>query len=181
VVQVSFVAVGLVITGEAILTPMLMVLMMVTGDLLAMSSATDRVRPSPSPSVWNIASLSKAAIGLGIVDLGFCVGCLWTAHYVFGLSNASLRTVTVVTLVFSGQALFYVARERRHLWSSRPSVWVMASSLIDILVVVTLSALGFLMVPLSPMIIAALAGAAVLLAFVLDAIKLVLFARLRIA
>ena len=54
VVQVLFLAAGLVMTGQAILTPMLMVLMMVTGDFLAMSSSTDNVRPSPTPSLWRI-------------------------------------------------------------------------------------------------------------------------------
>ena len=37
VVQALFLAVGLVMTGDAILTPMLMVIIMLTGDLLGMS------------------------------------------------------------------------------------------------------------------------------------------------
>jgi H+-transporting ATPase len=43
VVQVLFLAVGLVMTGHAILTPMLMVIIMLTGDLLGMSLTTDNV------------------------------------------------------------------------------------------------------------------------------------------
>ena len=35
IVQVLFLAVGLVMTGQAILTPMLMVILMITGDFLA--------------------------------------------------------------------------------------------------------------------------------------------------
>ena len=38
IVQVLFLAVGLVMTGQAILTPMLMVIIMLTGDLLGMSA-----------------------------------------------------------------------------------------------------------------------------------------------
>ena len=49
VVQMLFLAAGLVMTGHAILTPMLMVIIMLTGDLLGMSLTTDNVRPSPSP------------------------------------------------------------------------------------------------------------------------------------
>ncbi len=48
IVQVLFLAVGLVMTGHAILTPMLMVIIMLTGDLLGMSLTTDNVRPSPT-------------------------------------------------------------------------------------------------------------------------------------
>src|ERR1700684_145726 len=50
VVQVLFLGAGLIITGHAILTPMLMVLMMITGDFLSMTSSTDNVRPSPRPN-----------------------------------------------------------------------------------------------------------------------------------
>ena len=44
VVQVLFLLAGLVISGTAVLTPLLMVLMMVAGDFFALSSATDNVR-----------------------------------------------------------------------------------------------------------------------------------------
>ncbi len=43
-VQVLFLAIGLVMTGHAILTPLLMVLIMITGDFLGMSLTTDNVR-----------------------------------------------------------------------------------------------------------------------------------------
>ncbi len=46
ITQVLLLAVGLVMTGHAVLTPMLMVIVMITGDFLAMSLTTDRVRPS---------------------------------------------------------------------------------------------------------------------------------------
>ena len=57
IVQVLFLAVGLVMTGHAILTPMLMVIIMLTGDLLGMSLTTDNVRPSPMPNAWRIGSI----------------------------------------------------------------------------------------------------------------------------
>ncbi|MEI9981754.1 MAG: HAD-IC family P-type ATPase [Aliidongia sp.] len=124
-VQVLFLTIGLMMTGQAILTPMLMVLMMVTGDFLAMSSSTDNVRPSEKPSVWRIGRLTIAGVLMGMVDLLFCVSCLATGRFAFGLDPATLRTLTVVTLVFSGQAVFYVSRERRHIWSSRPGRWLL--------------------------------------------------------
>jgi hypothetical protein len=46
IVQVLLLAVGLVMTGHAVLSPMLMVIVMITGDFLAMSLTTDRVRAS---------------------------------------------------------------------------------------------------------------------------------------
>ena len=132
VVQVLFLATGLIITGQAILTPMLMVLMMVTGDFLAMSSSTDNVRPSPTPSVWKIGRLTAAGVIMGVVDLLFCITCFSAGRFLLNLDIGALQTLTVVTLVFSGQAVFYVARERLHLWSSRPGRWLIISSVVDL-------------------------------------------------
>ena len=181
IVQVVFLTVGLIITGQAILTPMLMVLMMVTGDFLAMSSSTDNVRPSPTPSIWKIGRLTIAGIVLGAFDLLFCVSCLATGKFALGLNTVTLRTLTVVTLVFSGQAVFYIARERRHLWSSRPGAWLLASSVVDLTIVSILAINGILMAPLSIAIVASLFAAACVLAIVLDLVKVALFSRLQIA
>src|SRR5271155_3253263 len=68
-VQVLFLAVGLVMTGQAILTPMLMVIIMLTGDLLGMSLTTDTVRPSPTPNKWRIGALTMAGVFIGIAEL----------------------------------------------------------------------------------------------------------------
>jgi H+-transporting ATPase len=181
IVQVLFLTTGLIITGQAILTPMLMVLMMVTGDFLAMSSATDNVRPSPRPDVWRIGNLTVAGVLLGAVDLMFCVACLATGKFLLGLDTGPLRTLTVVTLVFSGQAVFYVARERRHLWNSWPGKWLAASSVVDVTIICGLAVNGVLMSPLPIAVLTCLFGAALLFALLLDTLKVVLFHHLRIA
>ncbi|SDS82443.1 HAD-IC family P-type ATPase [Bradyrhizobium canariense] len=180
VVQVLFLSAGLVITGHAILTPTLMVLMMVTGDFLSMSSSTDNVRPSPKPNKWRIRNLTIAGVIMGVVDLVFCVACLATGKFVVGLDTETLRTLTVVTLVFSGQALFYVAREREHLWSSLPGRWLVVSSITDLSIISVLAINGFLMVAIPIGIIVGVFAAAIVFAFVLDAVKSVLFRRLAV-
>jgi H+-transporting ATPase len=181
VVQVLFLATGLIITGQAILTPMLMVLMMVTGDFLAMSSSTDNVRPSPTPSVWRIGRLTAAGVIMGMFDLLFCVACFSTGRFLLDLDTASLQTLTVVTLVFSGQAVFYVARERQHLWSSRPGKWLIVSSVVDLTLISLLAVNGVLMKPLAIAIVAGLFAAAIAFSFLLDSVKVVLFHRFKIA
>jgi hypothetical protein len=65
IVQVLFLAVGLIMTGHAILTPLLMVLIMITGDFLGMSLTTDNVRPSPMPNAWRIGNLTIAGVIMG--------------------------------------------------------------------------------------------------------------------
>jgi H+-transporting ATPase len=173
--QVLFLLLGLVVTGHAILTPLLMVMMMVLGDFLALSTATDNVRPSSTPSVWRIGHLTVACLLMGLVDLVFCGSCLTSAVYVLRLDVDALRSFTVVTLVFSGQALFYVARERGHLWRSRPGGWLMASTLLYLTFITGLALTGTIMAPLPLVVVGELFGAAIVFGFVLDQIKVILF------
>ncbi len=177
--QVLFLAIGLVMTGHAILTPMLMVISMITGDFLSMSSTTDNVVPSPRPNAWRINNLTIAGIAIGVFDLAFCTAALAIGQFALHLDLGSLRTLTLVTIAYNGQAVFYVARERRRLWSSRPSLTIVLSSIADLAIITVLALNGFLMAPLSPFIMGGIFAAAVVLALVMDQIKLWLFARLK--
>ena len=179
-VQVLFLAVGLVVTGHAILTPLLMVIIMITGDFLGMSLTTDNVRPSPAPNAWQIGNLTVAGVVMGVGELIFCVSAL-----AFGVCSKrfdidTLRTLAFVVIVFGNQATTYTNRERRRLWSSRPSLWLIVSSAGDILIASTLAITGIAMKPLSVwMIVGVLAGACVF-AVILDSVKVPLFRRLEI-
>jgi H+-transporting ATPase len=179
--QLTFLAIGLIMTGHAILTPMLVVLSMLTGDFLAMSSTTDNVCPSAQPNAWRIDSLTVAGVIIGTCDLAFCVAILAIGTFQLGFDIDRLRTLTLVTLLFNGQAVFYVVRERRRLWSSWPSPIVIASSMADLAIIPTMAIKGILMAPLPIPVVLGLFGAAVVLALVLDQVKLATFGWLRMA
>jgi H+-transporting ATPase len=179
--QPLFLLVGLVISGTGVLTPLQMVLIMVAGDFLALSSATDHVRASALPNVWRIGNLTLAGMLLGLCDLAFCVAILVIGRSAFALDNSSLRTLTLVTLVYSGQAIFYVSRERRRMWSSRPGSWLIASSVVDITLFGVLATRGILMPALPLAAVACVFGAAIVLALCLDTVKVTVFRRLAIA
>jgi H+-transporting ATPase len=181
IVQVLFLAVGLVVTGQAVLTPMLMVILMVTGDFLAMSLTTDNVRPSPAPNAWRIGPLTIAGVVMGIGELIFCTAVLVAGKFRMELGIEALRTLSLVALVFGSEATIYAVRERQRLWSSRPSLWVVASSVIDVLIIVTLAARGIAMTALPLPVLAWTLVAAALFGFVLDLVKVRVFARLRIS
>ena len=179
--QVLFLGFGLILTKHAILTPMLMVISMITGDFLAMSSTTDNVRPSSMPNSWRIDSLTIVGIAIGFFDLAFCASILTIGALVMKLGIDTLRTMTLVTLALNGQAVFYVVRERKRLWSSRPSLIVMVSTGMDFLIIGTLATQGILMAPLPVSIVASIFFASVVLAFVMDQVKVWLFARFKMA
>lgn len=181
IVLVLFLVVGLVMTGHAILTPMLMVIIMVTGDFLTMSLTTDKVQASPLPNTWQIGNLTIAGAIMGICLLAFCSAVLAVGKFQMGLGTEALRTLAVVVLVFGSQATLYAIRERRRLWHSRPSLWVVVSSAGDVLIISTLAIQGILMTPLSMPVVAGTLAAAVAFAFILDFVKAPIFSRLRIA
>jgi H+-transporting ATPase len=179
--QMLFLTVGLIMTGHAVLTPLLMVILMTTGDFLSMSSTTDNVRPSAMPNAWRIDNLTIAGIVLGICNLAFCSCLLAVGVFKLGLSTATLQTFAAVTLVFSGQSVFYVVRDRKHLWSSRPSSWLVLSSIADLLIISWLATYGILMAPLTLSVVAAIFAAAIVFAFILDGVKTLVFRRLKMA
>jgi H+-transporting ATPase len=180
-VQVLFLAIGLIMTGQAILTPLLMVLIMITGDFLGMSLTTDNVQPSPMPNAWRIGNLTVAGVIMGLGELVFCTSILAFGVYRMGFNIGALRTLAFVLIVFGNQATMYTNRERRHLWSSRPSIWVIISSSADLLIASALAVGGIAMTPLPAWIVAGTLAAAAVFAIVLDFLKVPAFLRLGIS
>ncbi len=124
VVTVPLLLAGLLMTGHAVLTPLLMVILLITGDFLAMSLTTDNVRPLPLPNTWRIGALTIAGSVMGVCLLGYCVAVLAVGQYVLHLGIEALRSLTFIAIMFGSQATIYAIRQRRHLWGSRPSGWL---------------------------------------------------------
>jgi H+-transporting ATPase len=179
-VQVLFLAAGLIMTGHAILTPMLMVLIMITGDFLGMSLTTDNVRPSSMPSVWRVGNLTISGVFVGLCELVFCAAVLAVGKFRLGLGIETLQTLAFVVIVFGNQATTYTNRTRKRMWSTRPSSWLVLSSVADLLIASTLANRGIAMAPLPLAVMAGTLGGALVLAFAIDIVKVPLFQRLGI-
>jgi H+-transporting ATPase len=181
IANVLFLTIGLIVTGHAILTPMLMVIIMLTGDFLGMSVTRDNVRRSTAPNRWQIGKLTIAGSVLGACFLGFCTAILLIGKLGLGLDIASLQTLAMIAMVFGGEAVLYSVREREHLWSSCPGKWVIIATAADVLVISALAARGIAMRPLPVTTIACTLGGAMLFALLLDLVKVPVFRRLQIA
>jgi H+-transporting ATPase len=181
VVQVLFLGVGLIMTGHAILTPILMIIVMMVGDLLGMSLTTDNVRPSLLPNGWRIGNLTMAGIFMGFSELAFCVGVIAIGHYRLGMAIATLQTLAFITLVCGNQATTYAVRARGRIWSSpRPSRWLVLSSFADLAIALTLAGCGWLMAPVQFTVLISVLGGAIAFAFIVDLVKVLVFRRLKI-
>jgi len=181
IVQVLFLAVGLVMTGHAILTPMLMVIIMLTGDVLGMSLTTDNVRPSPLPNRWRIGPLTIAGVFMGVCELIFCTAVLAVAKFRLGFGIDMLRTLAFLVVVFGNQATTYTNRERQRLGSCRPSPLLVGCSALDLLIASMLATCGIAMSPLPILVVGGTLVSAAVFAFLVDFAKVPLFNRLKIA
>jgi H+-transporting ATPase len=117
---------------------------------------------------------------MGVGELGFCTAVLAYGKYAMHMDLNTLRTLAFVAIVFGNQATTYTNRERRHLWSSRPANWVLASSCVDILIATSLAVMGIAMSALPILtVLGVLAGAAAF-AVMIDFVKVPAFRRLAI-
>jgi H+-transporting ATPase len=180
IVQVLFLAVGLILTGHAILTPMLMVIIMITGDFLGMALTTDNVRPSILPSKWRVGHLTIAGAFMGVSQLAFCTITLAIGKIRLGMDIQALRTLAFILIVFGNQATTYTNRVRGRLWSIRPSNWLLISSVADLAIASTLAYFGIAMARLPIVTIGGVLAGAVLFAFAVDIFKVPVFRGLKI-
>lgn len=169
---------GLVMTGQAVMTPLLQVLWMLTGDIAMMARAGDRAEPTPYPNAWRIRELTLAAIPLGTVKLAYAMSILALGWFWLKLDTESMRSLTFLTLVLAGQATSLVLRERDHVWLSRPAPIMMFAMVTAALVATVFAWLGWFMAPLPGWVVISLYGTSVGFGLVLDAVKVAMLKRL---
>ena len=177
---VPFLGACLILTGHAILTPMLMAMLLITGDFITMSLTTDRATSSPAPDAWRVRAMTAAAAILSVFELAFAAGVIAIGKNGLGLVIEELRSLAFFTLVCASQATVYVVRDRKHMWHSRPSGWLVLSSFLDLGIATSLVISGTLMAPLRVSIVAMVLAATIAFSIVLDGVKFVAFKRLRL-
>ena len=175
---VAYLALGLVITGHAVLTPLLMVLLLIVNDFLTMAITTDRALPCSHPRHWRVGRIIAEGGIYGLVTLGYVTLMLLIGRGVWHLSLAQIRTLSFLTLMLAVQASVYVVREERWIWSSAPSPWLAAATVLMVAFSLFAAGFGVLMAPLSLGVLGAIVGSVVLFAMLLDLLKRV-FGRIK--
>jgi H+-transporting ATPase len=178
--MMALLVIGFLVTHHKPLTPMLMVLVLFLNDFLTMSLSTDRMGYSRRPNRWNIRGILLAAVVLAACKLVFSLGVFLFSHYELGLDIGHLQALTFATLILSSQAGVYLLRERGHFWRSRPSSFLIASSVFGLGATASLALTGVLMPALNPWLLLAVAGSGVIYFSSLDWVKVWLFERLNL-
>ena len=173
-----FLTAGVIVTHEFIITPLLIVLLLFTNDFVTMSIATDNVSFSRQPDRWNVRMLmlTGGILAAFVLMLSFTV--FFVGRDVLGLHLPQLQTLVFVMLVATGQGNVYLVRERGPFWRSRPSRWLVVSSIVDLIVVSMMAAAGILMAAVTLKLILTLLAVVAVYLLVLDRVKIQLFKRL---
>jgi len=104
-----------------------LVFLMIINDFLTMTLAIDNSRATKTPNRWDLRSITKASVFVGIIffiieALVFTIGISK-----YGLDLGSMQTLMLLSLVYTGQMGIYIVRERGRFWQSWPHKYVSAT------------------------------------------------------
>jgi H+-transporting ATPase len=162
---------GLLLTGDFVTTPRLILLLLFANDFVTMSLAADRVTFSRKPDRWQIRRLVVVGLALASAWLAFSFAVFLLGRHWLALDLPRVQTLVFVVLVFTGQATVYLVRERRHVWASLPGPWLISSSVADVVVVSVMAIQGILMPAISPILVFGILVSVVFSVILLDLVK----------
>ena len=165
---------GLVMTGHAVMTPLLQALWMLEGDIPMMARAADRAKPTPYPNAWRIRELVLIALPLGTVKLTYVMSVLALGWFLLGLDAAMMRSLTFLTLVLAGQTTGLVLRAREHVWRSRPAIVLLAAIAVAAALASVFAWAGWFMAALPGWLVLSLYGTSLCYGLALDMVKVIM-------
>jgi len=171
----ALLTVGYVATGFFVVPLVLIALIVVLNDIVTITLATDRAWEAPAPERWNIAEIARlgGVLALGWLLLAFAI--LWVLLEFLKMPTAQIQTLMFVYLMYSAQATIYLARTPGRCWSLRPSAFVAAATLGNVVVATGLAFGGFLMAAVSWQALLATLALVLLGAVLLDQVKVWIF------
>ena len=139
--------IGLLVLGffwlhGIVLSVLGMVLLVFANDFVTMSLATDNVRHTSSPNVWNVKNVTLASLFIGALLVAEGAIAIVIGLYYFGLGSNALQTLVLLTLVFTSQFRVLVVRERGHFWASYPGRELTISTIGTLMAFVLLGVFG---------------------------------------
>jgi len=146
--------VGLLVLGYfwlqgALVSVLGMVLVVFANDFVTVSLATDKVKYTSSPNLWNMKNITLASLVIGLLMIVGGTFAVWVGVEYFGLKWGELQSFVMLMLVFTSQFRLYIVRERRRCWSSRPGRELLVASMATVLGFAILGVYGIIVPPLT--------------------------------
>jgi H+-transporting ATPase len=147
--------VGLLVLGffwlhGVLLSVLGMVLLVFANDFVTVSLATDNVKHTSNPNMWNVKNITLASLIIGalLIVEGAIAVFIGIDYFILGWKE--LQTFVMLMLVFTSQFRVLVVRERRHFWSSWPGRELFVSAIATVGGFALLGAYGIIVPPLTP-------------------------------
>jgi H+-transporting ATPase len=171
---------GLVMTGHAVMTPLLQALWMLGSDIPMMARAADRAKPTSYPNAWRVREMVLAALPLGAVKLAYLMGVLALGWFRLKLNPELMRSLTFLTLMLAGQTTGLVLRTRGPLWRSRPAIVLVTAIAAAAALASAFAWAGWFMAALPGWLILSLFAGSLFYGLALDMVKVAVLRRLPI-
>jgi H+-transporting ATPase len=126
--KAGFVVVAYLVTGKYVISAFGMVLVVFMTDFGKISLSTDNVRWSKEPERWDVRSLAKVAVILGLLMIPEALGLLFIGMRAFhlGANDLVLQTFSFEILFYFAIFSLFAVRERGRFWHSMPSKMLLA-------------------------------------------------------
>lgn len=153
--------VGVLVLGffwlhQVVLSVLGMVLLIFANDFITMSLATDNVKTTKNPNIWNVKNITFASIIIGtlLIVEGAAIIFIGTDYYHMELGT--LQTFVLLSLAFTSQFRVLIVREREYFWSSKPGPELVLSSLATVIGFALIGIYGVILPPvgITPTLIA---------------------------
>jgi H+-transporting ATPase len=146
--------VGVLVLGffwlhHIVLSVLGMVLLVFANDFVTMSLATDNVKSTESPNIWNVRNITLASLSIGALLIVEGALVILIGESFYHMSLLQLQTFVLLALIFTSQFRVLVVRERRHFWSSRPGRELTISTLAAVMGFFLLGIYGIILPPVT--------------------------------
>lgn len=118
-----------------------MVIYTIMNNMVTMMIGTDNTYVSYHPENWDILKLAKRAFSLAS---GFMLSGLALLYFCTQkqIAPAKIGAIIYIYLVFSAMLLVLITRSKTYFWKSLPSKYVYITQLINIVITLTITAIG---------------------------------------
>jgi len=155
-----------------------MVLIVFSNDFITMSLATDNVKYTSSPNLWNVRKITLASLVIGtLLVLEGAIAVLIGVDY-FGLTWGPLQSFVMLMLVVTSQFRVLIVRERRRCWSSQPGRVLLIASAATVVGFALLGIYGVIVPQLTVYEVLFILGFSAAFTFALDFPKFYVFRKL---
>jgi H+-transporting ATPase len=146
----GFLVIGFLWLHNIIISLLGIALIIFANDFITMSLATDNVKNTSNPNIWDIKSITIVSLIPAFILIAGDIIILLIGLKLFHLDFNHLKTVVLLALIFDSQYKILVVRERDHFWKSKPGKQLFIASMSMLILFTILGIYWKLIYPIMP-------------------------------